>query len=81
MANFQRDYDIPGVNPQRLGRLALLAGGGFLLFVVAMMSFTTVAAGERGVVFSRIGGVQDRILTEGWQFKVPFVENIIHMDV
>lgn len=54
-----------------------------LVFVAAMVNsaFTTVGAGERGVVFSKFGGVQDKILNEGLQFKIPFVEDIILVDV
>ncbi len=65
------------LGPKRVSQL----GVAILLGIVLMMSFTTIGAGERGVVFSRIGGVQDRILNEGWQFKIPFIEDIIHMDV
>lgn len=44
-------------------------------------SFVTVGAGERGVVFSKFGGVKSHILNEGLQFKIPFVEDIIRVDV
>jgi regulator of protease activity HflC (stomatin/prohibitin superfamily) len=33
------------------------------------------------VVFSKIGGIQDRILDEGLRFKIPFIEDIIPVDV
>ena len=52
----------------------------FVLLLVAS-SFETIHAGYKGVVFSRVGGVQDRILDEGMQFKIPFVEYIIPVDV
>ncbi|MEE9614364.1 MAG: prohibitin family protein [Thermodesulfobacteriota bacterium] len=53
----------------------------FLLVVLASASFQTIGPGERGVVFSRFGGIQDRILDEGLRFKIPFIEYIIPIDV
>jgi len=55
-----------------------------LLIVIALafQSFKVVGAGERGVVFNTLeGGVQPRVLNEGLQFKLPFVEDIIPVDV
>ncbi len=36
-------------------------------------SFQIIGAGERGVVFSTFGGVQEGVRGEGLQFKVPFI--------
>ncbi len=55
-----------------------------LLLVVGLttQSFESVGAGERGVVFNMLaGGVQDRVLSEGLQFKIPVVEDIIPIDI
>jgi len=52
-----------------------------LLFVAYNFAFETVGAGERGVVFSKFGGVSDIVLGEGLHFKIPLVEDIIPMDV
>ncbi len=41
----------------------------------------TIGAGERGVVFSQFGGVQETVLDEGLRFKIPFVQDLIPMDV
>ncbi len=60
-----------------IGSVALLA----LLLVVAYKSFEVVGAGERGVVFSKIGGVQQIVRGEGLQFKIPFIQTIIPLDV
>jgi regulator of protease activity HflC (stomatin/prohibitin superfamily) len=49
--------------------------------VLVASSFGVVGAGERGVVFSKFGGVQDKVLDEGIRFKIPFVEDIINVDV
>ncbi len=59
----------------------VLIGVALLIFVAYNFAFETVGAGERGVVFSKFGGVQDMVLDEGLHFKVPFVEDIIPVDV
>ena len=59
----------------------VLIGVALLLFVGYNFAFETVGAGERGVVFSKFGGVSDVVLDEGLHFKVPFVEDIIPVDV
>lgn len=68
--------------------LRRLFGGGVApvaLTLAALMllynSFAVVGAGERGVVFSKFGGVQPAVLGEGLQFKIPFVQSVIPMDV
>jgi regulator of protease activity HflC (stomatin/prohibitin superfamily) len=67
-----------------------LPGGnkGIVLIVAAVIaviviasSFAVVGAGERGVVFSKFGGVRDVIYDEGLRFKIPFIEDIIRVDV
>lgn len=62
-------------------KFALGAAVVFVLLILASASFQTVGAGQRGVVFSRFGGVQDRILGEGLRFKIPFIEFITSVDV
>ncbi|MCK4847270.1 MAG: prohibitin family protein, partial [Deltaproteobacteria bacterium] len=49
--------------------------------ILASSAFTVVGPGERGIVFSKFGGIQDKMLDEGLHFKIPFVEDIIRMDV
>jgi regulator of protease activity HflC (stomatin/prohibitin superfamily) len=49
--------------------------------MVLMGSFKVVGAGERGVVFSKISGIKDVQLGEGLHFKIPFIEEIITIDV
>jgi len=51
------------------------------LLIVLMNAFETIGAGERGVVFSQFGGVGDLVLDEGLRFKVPFIQDIIPIDV
>lgn len=52
-----------------------------LFLVIILMPFTIVGAGERGVIFSRLSGVEDTVLSEGFHFRIPVVQNIIKMDV
>ena len=51
-----------------------------VVLIVLVKSFGTVGAGERGVVL-RFGAVQERVLDEGMYFIIPFVEDVILMDV
>jgi prohibitin 2 len=51
------------------------------VLVLAWNSIQSVGAGERGVVFSQFGGVKSVTLGEGLQFKLPFIETIIPVDV
>ncbi len=74
------DYDIreqlPGSNIPYL-KIAI----GIVVLLVLYNSYAVIGAGERGVVFSKFGGVQDRVLSEGLQFKLPFIEDVIPVDV
>lgn len=54
---------------------------GIIVLIGLFQTFATVGAGQRGVVFSRFGGVKDVILDEGIRFKMPFVEEVILIDV
>lgn len=74
------DYDIREQMPVQNLPVVKIAIG-LIAVLLLYNSFEIVGAGERGVVFSRFGGIQDRILDEGLRFKLPFVEDIIPMDV
>lgn len=52
---------------------------GLVVLIVAFSSFSVVSAGERGVK-TRIGAVVGEVGT-GLNFKTPFIEHIIKMDV
>lgn len=52
-----------------------------VLLVIAFNSFHVVGAGERGVVFSKFGGVQEGVRGEGLQLKIPFIHTVIPIDV
>ncbi len=81
MARHSQFTDIPStLGGFRIGSLGRLAGV-LALLIVLFNSFEVVGAGERGVVFSKLGGVQEGVRGEGWQFKIPLVHEIIAMDV
>ena len=45
-----------------------------------LSAFGTVGAGERGVLL-QFGAVQDKVFEEGLYLKVPFVQEVVKMDV
>ena len=53
--------------------------GVFILFLI-FQSIGTVGAGQRGVLLE-FGAVTGKIFDEGLFFKIPFVQNVIKMDV
>ena len=67
--------------PRGGARSVATIGIGLVLLIVLFNSFQTIGAGERGVVFNKFGGVEDAVLDEGLRFKIPFVQDIIPMDV
>ena len=64
---------------QGAGTIRLVVGAVAVL-ILLVKSFGTVGAGEQGVVL-RFGAVQERVLDEGMYFIIPFVEDVILMDV
>jgi regulator of protease activity HflC (stomatin/prohibitin superfamily) len=68
--------------------LRRILGGGLsslvliiFLLILVFNCFQVVGAGERGVVFSKFGGIQQGVRGEGLQFKIPFIQQIIPVDV
>ncbi|MDE0262587.1 MAG: prohibitin family protein [Bryobacterales bacterium] len=68
--------------------LRRILGGGLsslvlivVLLVLLFNCFQVVGAGERGVVFSKFGGIQQGVRGEGLQLKIPFIQQIIPVDV
>lgn len=61
-----------------VGAVALLV---IIILLINLFPVIVIGAGERGVVFSNVSGVQDRVLDEGVHFRVPFVESIKSFDV
>src|SRR5437016_13178193 len=76
-----KDFDplseVPGL--KKMSPLVIIAVVLVLLWVFS--PFVIVGAGERGVVFNQLHGIEDKILPEGFPFIIPFVERSIKMDV
>src|SRR5437867_10598483 len=76
-----KDFDplseVPGL--KKMSPLVIIAVVLVLLWVLS--PFVIVGAGERGVVFNHLHGIEDKILPEGFYFIIPFVERVIKMDV
>ena len=53
---------------------------GLLALMIIFGAFGTVGAGERGVLL-QFGAVKDKVFGEGLYFKIPFVQNVVKMDV
>src|SRR5271157_2093547 len=68
------DFRMP--KPKTILVLAVL----FILFIVLWGTFVIIPAGHRGVALWW-GSVENRILGEGLNFKVPIAENVITVDV
>ena len=48
---------------------------------IAQYCTVTVQGGHRGIIFSRIGGIQQRIFSEGLHFRVPWFQYPIIYDI
>jgi regulator of protease activity HflC (stomatin/prohibitin superfamily) len=62
--------------PRNLGMIIVIA----IVLIIAWGAFVLIPAGHRGVVLLW-GSVEKRIMGEGLNFKVPFAENVIKVDV
>jgi len=69
-------FDFQGVKPRNVGILIIL----ILIFIILWGMFVVVPAGHRGVVLWW-GSVENRIMGEGLNFKVPMAERVIKVDV
>lgn len=59
----------------------LLGLGAVLLALLLLNPVVIIGAGERGVIFSRFTGVQQRVMQEGLNFRVPLIEVVVKFDV
>ncbi|MBU4031134.1 prohibitin family protein [Patescibacteria group bacterium] len=53
---------------------------GLFLFMLFFGAFGTIGAGERGVLL-QFGAVKDKVFGEGLYIKIPFVQQVVTMDV
>jgi regulator of protease activity HflC (stomatin/prohibitin superfamily) len=65
-----------GLKPRNVGIIIVL----IILFIIFWSTFVIVPAGSRGVVLWW-GSVENRIMGEGLNFKVPVAETVIKVDV
>lgn len=72
--------DIPNVS--NAGKIARIVGTVVVISLILtwLNPFIVVGPGERGVM-TRLGAVEDRVLGEGLNFRVPIIEQVIKMDV
>ncbi|MDO8446127.1 MAG: prohibitin family protein [Deltaproteobacteria bacterium] len=61
-----------------LGKLIILPIAILILFVA--QPWVIVGPGQRGVLM-RLGAVQKGVLSEGFHFKIPFVDNVVKINV
>lgn len=70
-----------GKTPKGVGLgLKLLAAAGVAAYGINQSMFT-VEGGHRAIIFSRIGGVQQDIYTEGLHFRIPWFQYPIIYDI
>ncbi|XP_018043762.1 PREDICTED: prohibitin-2 isoform X2 [Atta colombica] len=60
--------------------LKFLAAAGVAAYSVSKAMYT-VEAGHRAIIFSRLGGIQKDILTEGLHFRIPWFQYPIIYDI
>jgi len=69
-------FELRGPKPRTIGIIIIF----LILFIILWGTFVIVPAGHRGVVLWW-GSVEQRIMGEGFNIKVPIAENVIKVDV
>jgi len=64
----------------KVGKIIGLSIIGLIALIILFGSYTVVGSGERGVI-TQFGKVNDTILGEGFNFKMPIRDNIVKMNV
>jgi len=67
----------PGVNKAKIAAVVITL---VIIIIVMIESVVIVEAGHRGVVLY-LGAVENRVLPEGIHFIIPFVEQVVQMEV
>lgn len=67
----------PGLNITRIVAVAVTV---IIIVILVAESIAIVQAGNRGVVLY-LGAVEDRVLGEGLHFIIPFVEQVVQLEV
>jgi regulator of protease activity HflC (stomatin/prohibitin superfamily) len=68
------------MNDKKVSLTVGLVAGGVLLLGLVFSAVGTVNAGERGVLIE-FGAVTGHVYNEGLYFKIPFVQNVVKVDV
>ncbi len=63
----------------KTGKIFAYVLAGIILLIIIINSFATIDAGHTGVI-TTFGKVNNKVLTEGLHFKVPFVQQIVKVD-
>ncbi|MCK5219017.1 prohibitin family protein [bacterium] len=63
------------------GISGMIIAGAVILVLFVLNPIVIIGAGERGVVFSRFTGVQEKVMMEGMNFKIPGIESVVKFDV
>ena len=71
---------VPGA-PKGLGLGVKLLAAGLAGAYGLQQSMYTVDGGHRAIMFSRLGGIQNDIMTEGLHFRVPWFQYPIIYDI
>ena len=66
-------------NTKTLTKIIVGAVCALVLIAVASSCFTVVKAGHTGVVMT-FGAVEDKVMSEGLNFKVPFIQSVVQMN-
>ena len=64
-----------------LGRLTRFGFGGAVIFSAASAALYDVKGGSRAVIFDRLSGVRETVVSEGTHFLVPWLQRAIIYDV
>ena len=72
----EKSLEFKGSQPRTIGIIVVL----LLLCIILWSTFVIVPAGSRGVVLWW-GSVENRVMNEGLNFKVPLTETVIKVDV
>jgi len=75
--SYSRIPRFSGVNKVGIAFVVIVV---IIIIVITSQSIATVQAGYRGVVLY-LGAVEDRVLGEGFHFRIPFVEQVVQMEV
>ena len=66
-------------NTKTLTKIIVGAVCVLVLIAVASSCFTVVKAGHTGVVMT-FGAVEDKVMSEGLNFKIPFIQSVVQMN-